>query len=85
MSCCKLQQVLCLTQKKLAKQQFFFVSLLYCLIFVFTLPPPFLTPLNLGTVFKKLFRSYVLLIVFIKHEFKFENRLGVLAPFLFDK
>lgn len=78
MSCYKLQQVLCLTQR-FAKQQFF-PSFLYCLIFVFLLLPT-QPPLNLTVVFKKLCRFQVLLIVFIKHEFKFENRLGVLALF----
>lgn len=85
MSCYKLQQVLCLTQKRLAKQQFFLCQVPLLSHFCFLATPPTQPPLNLTVVFKKLCRFQVLLIVFIKHEFKFENRLGVLALFLFDK
>lgn len=83
MSYCKLQQVLCLTQKRLAKQQFFLCQAPLLSHFCFLPLPPHQIPLNLPVVFKKLCGFHVLLIVFIKHEFKFENRLGVLALFSF--
>lgn len=74
MSCCKLQQVLCLTQKRLAKQQFLLCGAPLLSHFCFLPTPPTQPPLNLAIVFRKLCRFHVLLIVFIQPEFKFENR-----------